>query len=295
MKTLYQKIKYTVMLLILILSGLFISCEKDDETDIIIDESSLNCIASDLQFAEGPAFYDGNLFFTDIQANRIYKWNENYGLSVFKENSGGANGLYSDNSGNLLVCEGSNKRVVSVDAYNNITVIADKYNNKQFNEPNDLWMATNGNLYFTDPVYSGTLSQEGEHVYCVLASNGETIRVIDDLVRPNGIIGNTEGTMLYVADHGASKIYQYSIMSDGSLSDKQIFAEVQADGLTTDSDGYIYAASSDVMIFNSDGTLIDTIEIDGTLTNLHINESDKKTLYITTHTEVYRQTINPEN
>ncbi|MFN8256752.1 MAG: SMP-30/gluconolactonase/LRE family protein [Bacteroidales bacterium] len=278
--------------LYLISTGLLMfGCQKNDNELPSVDYEPVKII-SNLQFAEGPAFYNGDLYFSDIDANRIYMWNESAGLTVFKENSGEANGLYFDNSGKLYVCESGNKRVVSIDASQKLTVAADQYNLKPFNEPNDLWISPKSDVYFTDPVYKGTLSQNGEYVYCIKASEGQVLKVVGDLVRPNGIIGNSNGTMLYIADHGAKIIYSYSIMNDGTLANKQVFASVQADGLTIDSQGNIYAASDEIKVFSSRGILIDSISIPGTLTNLCIGGTDNKTLFITTHNQVFTKQIN---
>jgi gluconolactonase len=278
--------KATIEFSLLFLSLLFvISCKKEDNSST--ENSKPIIIASNLQFAEGPAYYNGILYFSDIQANKIYKWNKTSGLQVFKANSGGANGLYFDNSGNLIVCEGSNKRVTSINPNLAVTILADKFENKQFNEPNDLWISPTGNIYFTDPVFTGTLTQSGENVYCILSSNKQIIKVAGDLVKPNGIIGNADGTKLYIADYGASIIYQYSISSDGTLTNKQIFANVLTDGLTIDNEGNIYAASQAIMKYNSVGGLIKSTEISGIITNLCFVETEN-ILFVTTHNEVYQ-------
>ncbi len=277
----------TIIPILLIMILIANSCKKED--DIIIEDDETNLIAEDLLFAEGPAYFNGSLYFSDIQANIIYKWNETEGLQVYKENSGGANGLYFDNEGNLIVCEGTNKRIVSIDINQNVTILADQFENKSFNEPNDLWVSPNGNIYFTDPVFSGTLSQNGEHVYCILASGNQIIKVADDLVKPNGIIGNNDGTRLYIADYGASKIYQYEILSDGTLTNKQLFTEVQADGLTIDNSGNIYAACEHIMKYSSESILLETIETEGTLTNLcFVENNNNQLLFSTTHNNVYQ-------
>lgn len=273
--------------MIWILFQILFSCKNGNESNIDDNEDQLQCIVSGLQFAEGPAFFNNYLYFTDISANKIYKWNAAEGLHVFKDNSGAANGLYFDNEGKLFVCEGGNKRIVCLDQSLNATIVTDKFNGKPYNEPNDLWISPGGNIYFTDPVYTGTLSQEGEYVYCVHASTGEVTRVIDDLVKPNGIVGNSDGSTLYVADWGASKIYEYEISVDGTLSNMKVFAEIRADGLTIDDEDNIYAAGNLLKEYDPQGNLIMSISIPGTLTNLCFVRTDKKILYMTTHNEVY--------
>lgn len=293
LKKLIMKKQFRLIVSMFIYAQLVIAltaCEKDNELQEV-NEPQLQKIVSNLLFAEGPAYFNEELYFSDIQANKIYKWNENDGSQTFMNNSGGANGICIDKSGNLIVCQGGNKQIVSIDESQDITVLTDTYNNTPYNEPNDVWVAPNGNIYFTDPLFTGTLSQPGEYVYCLLASSGEVIKVIDDVVRPNGIIGTSDGSTLYVADYGASQIYQYTISSNGTLNNKQVFAGVQADGLSIDTEGNIYAASEDVMIYNSSGELLKTIEIPGTLTNICIVEDEDTIAFITTHNAVYKQVI----
>ena len=195
--------------------------------------------------------------------------------------------MYFSAGGNLIVCEGANKRIVSIDPSQTVTVITDSFGGKPYNEPNDLWISSSGNTYFTDPVFTGTQTQDGQNVYCVLAATGTVIKVISDLVKPNGIIGNSTGTLLYVADYGASKIYRYSISSGGSLANKQLFASVQADGLAIDNDGNLYAASSEVLKFNTNGVLLKRFQVPGTITNLCYSKASTERLFITTHTGLY--------
>ncbi len=279
-------IKMTIILIMIALQ-LLSSCKKTESE--VSEQNQVKCIVSDLLFAEGPAFHNGSLYFSDIEANTIYKWNESEGLVVFKSNLTRTNGLYFSPQGLLYACEGGNKRIISVDASKNVTAITGTYNGKQYNEPNDLWISPAGNIYFTDPNFTSTQTQDGQDVYCILSSTGEVVKVADDLVKPNGIVGSADGTLLYVADYGSSKIYRYSISSNGSLSDKQTFANVQADGLTIDDEGNLYAASNAILKFNQQGVLAESISIEGTLTNLfYVNDGNTQILYATTHNQVYQ-------
>ena len=282
----YNRWNGRILCLVLLLT---VSCQKSStEASDSIQGIQVQCILSGLKFAEGPAFYNNRLYFSDIEANRIYTWNETEGMQVFTENSGAANGLYFNKDGLLFACQGGNRRVVSIDQSHNVTVVADTFDNKPFNEPNDLWISPAGNIYFTDPVFTGTQSQSGQDVYCVLASTGAVMKVIDDLVKPNGIVGTSDGQILYVADWGGSKIYRYSISADGSLGDKQFFAEIQADGLDTDSEGNLYAAGSSLMKYSSSGSVLENTSITGTLTNICVVENNDKVIYATTHSQVYK-------
>lgn len=265
------------------------ACEKEEE--LFPGNLELTEIANNLKFAEGPAYSNGMLYFSDIEANLIYTWDNTNGLQVLKENSGGANGLYFDNSGNLIVCEGDNKRITLTNSNDQESILADTYNGKPFNQPNDVWVAPNGNIYFTDPIFNGTQTQDGEHVYCILASTNEILKVTDDLLKPNGIIGNHAGTEIYIADYGASQIYSYSIMPNGTFANKRVFAEIQADGLSIDAEENIYAAGKHVYIFNAASQLTGTIEVEGTITNVHVLDEEEKTIFITTHNSVFKKTL----
>lgn len=151
---------------------------------VVSDGSVITLVADGFSFAEGPACDAmGNLFFSDITNNLIYQWTVDSELTVFSDNSGGANGLYFDTAGYLLVCEGSNQQIVSMDSSANVTVLSGEYNGLPFNEPNDLWVDPDGGIYFTDPVYfAAAMQQSGEYVYYISPDRSSTIRVIDDMI-----------------------------------------------------------------------------------------------------------------
>ena len=215
-------------------------------------------------FTEGPAVdAQGNVFFSDIPNNKIHKWALDGKLSTFRENSGGSNGLYFDRKGNLLACEGGGRRLVSISPKGEITVLAEKYQDKKFNSPNDLWIDPNGGVYFTDPRYGpkDNMEQDGEHVYYLSPDRKKLIRVINDMVRPNGVIGTPDGRTLYVADHGAGKTFAYKINKDGTLSNKKLFAPEGSDGMTIDNKGNIYLTTKVVAVYSKKGEKIEEIQV----------------------------------
>ena len=260
----------------------------DDTESVVADGAEITLVADGFQFAEGPAADDkGHLYFSDITANRIYAWSESDGLSVFRENSGGANGLFLDYLGNLLVCEGDAKQVSVIDGSGNASVLAHEYDGRLLNEPNDLWSTPEGGVYFTDPVYNGTRTQDGEHVYYLSRKTGRLTRVIDDLVRPNGIVGTADGKQLYVTDHGDGKTYRYDIESDGTLSNKELFVSVGGDGMTLDDEGNVYLCGDGVFVYDTQGNKIEEILLPEQPTNVCFGGEDGHTLFITTRTGVY--------
>lgn len=125
-----------------------------EKMSVVAKGAKVEKLASGFKFTEGPAAdANGNIFFTDIPNNRIHKWSLDGKLSTFREDSGGANGLLFDKNGNLLVCEGGRRQLVLISPDGKVTVLADKYNNKKLNSPNDLWADPKGGIYFTDPRY----------------------------------------------------------------------------------------------------------------------------------------------
>ena len=279
-------------LLLLLTTALLTGCiEKSSsaKTSVIAPGAKVEELAGGFRFTEGPAGDGhGNIFFTDIPNNRIHKWSLDGKLSTFMENSGGANGLLFTKDGNMLACLGGRGQMVSISPKGSVTVLADMYNGKKLNSPNDLWQHPDGQIYFTDPRYGSrdNLPQDGEHVYCYHAS-GKLDRVIDDMVRPNGIIGGRDGKILYVADHGADKIYAYTVNSDGTLSDKRLFAGEGSDGMTIDSKNNVYLTGQMVSVYDSKGNKIETIEVGQRPANVCFGGPDKQTLFVTARNSLY--------
>jgi len=247
-------------------------------------------LAGDFKFTEGPAAdAAGNVFFSDIPNNRIHKFSLEGELSVFREDSGGANGLYFDSGGNLLACEGGGRRLVSIDPQGQVTMLADSYQGKRFNSLNDLWIDPKGGVYFTDPRYGGRdgMEQDGENVYYLSADRKKLIRVIDDMVRPNGVVGTPDGKLLYVTDHGDGKTFVYTINRDGTLSNKKLFAPEGSDGMTIDNDGNVYLTTDAVAVYNKDGKKIEVISVPERPANVCFGGRDMRTLFITARTSLY--------
>jgi gluconolactonase len=223
---------------------------------------------------------EGNVFFTDQPNNRIHKWSVDGKLSVFHEKPGRSNGLYFDKKGNLLACADLDNELWSIDM--------------KGNGPNDLWEDLKGGIYFTDPFYKrpywnrGPMEQDGQHVYYLYPNHKKLIRVTEDLVTPNGIIGTPDGRKLYVADLGARKTYVYDISVDGTLSGKKLFCSMGSDGMTIDNEGNIYLTGRGVTVFNSAGEKIEHIDIDaGWTANVCFGGRDGHTLFITAQESLF--------
>ena len=245
----------------------------------------------DFNFIEGPvADTEGNVLFTDIPENKIYKWSLDGKLSVFREDTGGANGLQFDKDGNLFACEGSKQRITSMAPDGTITVVMERYEGKRLNSPNDLWFDAKGGFYFTDPRYSfgeDPIEQSGEHVYYISPDRATITRVVDDMVKPNGIIGSLDGTKLYIADT-SGKTYVCDILPDATLGPKKLFAAQGSDGMTMDEHGNLYLTwVAGVTIVAPDGTKLENITVPEMPANVGFGGKDMSTLFITARTGLY--------
>ena len=283
-----RKVLTGVVLMVLVVAAA-VSCGAE-KVSVVAEGAKVEKVAGGFKFTEGPAAdAEGNIFFTDIPNNRIHKRTLDGKLITFEKDSGGANGLFFDKKGNLLVCEGGNRRVVAIKRNGMKKVLADKYDNKPLNSPNDLWADANGGIYFTDPRYGDRrgMEQGGEYVYYLSPNRKKLSRVIDDMVRPNGIIGTADGKTLYVADHGGGKTFVYAINEDGTLSNKKLFAPEGSDGMTIDNEGNIYLTTNVVAVYNKNGEKIETITVPEQPSNVCFGGKDKQTLFITARTSLY--------
>ncbi|MGI6415390.1 MAG: SMP-30/gluconolactonase/LRE family protein [Thermoguttaceae bacterium] len=264
-------------------------------SELVAPGAKVELLAGGFTFTEGPACdAEGNVYFTDIPNERIHKWSVDGKLTTFRENSGKANGLYFDREGNLLACEGGNRRLTSISPGGKVTVLADSFQGKKLNSPNDLWVDPKGGVYFSDPRYGQEegLEQDGFHVYYLPPNRTELVRVIGDLVKPNGVLGAADGKTLYVADAGGGKTYAYRIQPDGSLADRMLIAPVGADGMTRDERGNLYLARNVVHVYSPEGKAITTIEVPEPPANVCFGGKDRKTLFITARKGLYAVRMN---
>ncbi len=260
------------------------------KASVVAPEAKVEKLAGGFRFTEGPAVdAEGNVFFSDIPNKRIHKWSLDGKLSTFLEDSGGANGLFFVKDGSLLACLKNKGQLVSISPKGAVTVLAGTYQGKKFNSPNDLWEHPGGMVYFTDPRYGrrDNMPQDGDYVYCFFRDGRGVKRVIDDMVRPNGVLGSRDGKTLYVADPGVDKTYAYSIEPDGRLSDKRLFAAEGSDGMAIDSEGNVYLTRKAVLVYDSGGNKIETIEVPERPSNVCFGGADNQTLFITARTSLY--------
>jgi gluconolactonase len=292
-----RKIKAFVYTILFILPGLSFSPENDQDYPAPVAPGAiLEKLAGGFLFTEGPASdAKGNVYFTDQPNNRILVWTTDGKLSTFMEASGRSNGLYIDRKGYIWACADEKNELWQIAQDKKVKVILGQFMGKPFNGPNDLWITGKGGVYFTDPYYQRswwdhkTMPQESQCVYFLRPDHKTIIKVADDLVKPNGIIGTPDGKMLYVADIGGKKTWSYSIGRDGNLSNKKLFCEMGSDGMTLDEKGNLYLTGNGVTIFDKSGKRIGNIAVPEKWTaNVCFGDPDSKSLFITASNGLYR-------
>lgn len=263
------------------------------------------------RWAEGPAWFAAGryLVWSDIPNNRMMRFVEPSGeVSVFREMSNNSNGNTVDNQGRLVTCEHLARRVSRTEINGKITVIADRYEGKRLNSPNDLVVKSDDSIWFTDPAYGIDTDYEGDkspqeidgcYVYRVDGKTGAIAAVITDMVRPNGIAFSPDEKFLYVADTGVTHkengprhIRRFRLSDDGmSVSGGEIFAECSAglfDGFRVDTEGRIWTSTGEgVHCYDPDGALIGKILIPELVANVAFGGTKRNRLFICGTTSLY--------
>lgn len=277
----------------------FCSVGFGQEKNNIVTGARVEKAGTGYTFTEGPAVApDGRVYFTDQPNDKIYVWDEKNGISLWLEGTNRSNGLYFNKKGQLVTCADLYNQLAYFDNDKKIHVIHEKYNDNLLNAPNDLWIASNGGIYFSDPYYHRKWWEEGRGeeqevrgVY-YLNPKGEIARVIDDFKQPNGLIGTPDGKILYVSDINDGKIWKYNIQPDGSLANKTFFAPHGSDGMTIDNKGNVYLTSGKVWIYSPKGELVQEIEVPENPSNVCFGGKKRNILFITARTSVYTLIMN---
>jgi gluconolactonase len=209
--------------------------------------------------------------------------------------SGRANGMMFDAQGNLIACADERNELWSIAPDKKVTVLVKDFQGLRLNAPNDVWVAPNGAIYFTDPFYKRkwwshtTMALTNEEVYHLSPDKKTLQRVTEDLKKPNGITGTPDGKKLFVSDIRAAQTWRYDIQSDGSLTNKTLFCSLGSDGMTIDVEGNLYLTGKGVTVFDKDGKQIDHIDVPGEkwAANVSFGGPDRQTLFITATESLY--------
>ncbi|MEM8802118.1 MAG: SMP-30/gluconolactonase/LRE family protein [Pseudomonadota bacterium] len=266
------------------------------------------------RWSEGPVWHAAGryLLWSDIPNNRILRWDDTDGsVSVFRQPSNNSNGHTVDRKGRLVSCEHLTRRVTRTEFDGSITVIADSFDGKRLNSPNDVVVKSDGSIWFTDPSYGILMDYEGDraeqeqdgcHVYRVSPS-GEITRVAEDYLKPNGLAFSPDESVLYIADTGMTHapdgpkhIRQHGVNEDCTLSDGDVLAECTEglfDGFRVDTDGRIWTSAADgVHCLKPDGTLIGKIKIPEFVGNVCFGGAKLNRLFICGTTSLYSAYLN---
>ncbi|MBI1218468.1 MAG: SMP-30/gluconolactonase/LRE family protein [Rhodobacteraceae bacterium] len=277
----------------------------------VIGNAPVKQIATGFDWAEGPVWFGdaGCLLFSDIPNNRILRWTPGHGLTTFRAPSNYANGHTRDRQGRLVSCEHGTRRVTRTELDGRITVIADSYKGKRLNSPNDVIVATDGAIWFSDPHYGIMTDYEGFkaeqelpcNVYRV-APSGEIAAVLTDFACPNGLAFSPDERRLYVADTGRmfstdpQHIRVFDLGADGRLTGGAVFHTIApgcADGIRVDTEGNLWSSAADgVHCLAPDGHLMGKILVPEVVSNLCFGGRAKQQLFITATTGVYSVILN---
>ncbi len=261
------------------------------------------------RWAEGPVWFAAGryLVFSDIPNNRMVRFDETDGsVSAFRHPANNSNGNTIDRQGRLVTCEHLARRVTRTEHDGSITVIADRFEGKRFNSPNDVVVKSDGSIWFTDPPYGilidyeggrAEIEQDGCFVYRVDPS-GEISIVADDYVKPNGLAFSPDESLLYIADTGASHdpdgpahIRAHEVREDGTLGPGEVLAECSVglfDGFRVDSEGRIWSSARDgVHCLSPEGELIGKIQIPEIVSNVCFGGAKLNRLFICGTTSLY--------
>ena len=261
-------------------------------------------------WAEGPAWNGVGryLIWSDIPNNVQMRWIEEDGhVTVFRNPSGNSNGNTFDYEGRQLSCEHGGRRVVRYEPSGAVTVIADKYQGKRLNSPNDIVVHPDGGIWFTDPTYGIRGNYEGfkadsetkEAVYRVDSKTGQMEKVTDQPNQPNGLCFSPDESLLYINDTEHAHIRVFDVGSDHRLSGSRVFAENigdgdlakggLVDGMKLDEHGNVYVTGPEgVWVFSPEGEHLGTIEVPESTGNMNWGDDDWRSLFIPASTSVYR-------
>ena len=275
--------------------------------------AAIERIATGFRWAEGPVYFRdlGCLIWSDIPNNRMMRWLEDDGhVSVFRGPSNYANGNTRDHAGRLITCEHDTRRVTRTEADGRITVLMDRHEGRRLNGPNDIVVASDGAIWFTDPGYGIDGEYEGHadtpelpaHVYRLDPATGEASVVADDFTRPNGLAFSPDERRLYVVDsgitHGGPSHIRVFDVDGASLRGGRVFADGFApgftDGLRVDVAGNVWCSmgwadpgEDGVRCYAPDGDVIGKVHLPETCANLTFGGRKRNRLFMCASTSVY--------
>jgi gluconolactonase len=284
-----------------------VSVKSDRVRELVDEDVVVEQIATGFTFTEGPIWMaDGSLHFSDMPADKRRRWHPAEGVEVLRDPSNKCNGMTLDNDGNLIVCEHVTSSVVRESADGRRETIASHWGGRELNSPNDVIVASDGSIIFTDPTY-GRMPVFGlerlqdldyQGVYRIPPGGGLEL-LVDDFAQPNGLCLTPDESQLYINDTVHAHIRVFDVGAGHSLSNGRVFAEgigtgdmstgELVDGMKLDERGNVYVTGpKGVWIIAPDGEHLGVIEVPENVGNLNWGDDDWQTLYIPSSTSVYR-------
>ncbi|NKB51078.1 MAG: SMP-30/gluconolactonase/LRE family protein [Rhizobiaceae bacterium] len=276
---------------------------------LTIPTVKLERLCTGMLWTEGPVYFPlgDYLLWSDIPNNRIMQWMDGVGSRIYREDSNNSNGNTRDHQGRLITCEHRSRRVTRTEHDGSITVLADSYDGKRLNSPNDVVMKSDGTIWFTDPPYGILSDFEGKkspqeqkacNVFRLDLESGSLDVVIDDFDKPNGLAFSPDESVLYVSDTGISHtengprhIRALDVADGKTLSNSRVFAEIEngaPDGFRLDVEGNIWTSTGGgVQCFSPEGKLLGEIVIDEMVANVTFGGPKNNRLFITATTSLY--------
>jgi gluconolactonase len=251
-------------------------------------------VATGFRFTEGPAWSrEGFLLFSDIPSNRIMKYVPGEQPVVFRENANGATGNAFDAQGRFCTCESHTRRVVRSDRKGEIQVLADKWEGKRLNAPNDIVVRKDGHVYFTDPAFGSQADTRELDFYGVfhISPKGELRLIAKPAGRPNGIALSPNGRVLYVTNADEHNVRAYDVDHDGDAANERVVISGMdgvPGGIRADDKGNLYVATDRISVYDTQNKLIDNLGTPEKPSNCAFGDADLQTLYITARTSLYR-------
>jgi gluconolactonase len=251
-------------------------------------------VAAGYAFAEGPAWSpSGFLIFSDIPNNKLLQFTPGQPANVFRENSNGATGNRFDAQGRLYSCESHSRRVTRTDKKGKVEILAERWQGKRLNAPNDLAIRKDGDIYFTDPAFGNQQDTRELDFFGVyhISRKGDLEVVAKPKGRPNGIALSPDGRMLYVSNSDEKNVRAYDLNKNGETSNERTLIsgmEGVPDGICVDEKGDLYVAANHVLVYSPEGKPIGMIQTEETPSNCSFGDPDLGSLYITARTSVYR-------
>jgi gluconolactonase len=251
-------------------------------------------IAAGHKFTEGPVWSrEGFLLFSDVPQDLILQWTPGKGVSRFRESSNGANGNTFDAQGRLYSCESRTRRVVRMDRKGQLEVLAERFEGKRLNAPNDIVVRRDGHVYFTDPAFGAQQDTRELDFFGVyhITPRGEIEAIARWKTRPNGVALSPDGRILYVTNSDERNVYAFDLDRQGRAANPRVVVsgiDGVPDGMAVDEKGNLYVTARALFVYTPQGKLLATIEMPETPSNCAFGDPDFGALYVTARSSVYR-------